>query len=108
MILVTGATGFIGPRVVKALRGRDLPVRALVRSPGAEAAATLAAWGAELVQGDMTEPDTHLPPEVEADLVALADGNLRPSRRVEVEARVAADPELAAALERQRRALSML
>jgi hypothetical protein len=56
----------------------------------------------------MTEPDTHLPPEVEADLVALADGNLRPSRRVEVEARVAADPELAGALERQRKALSML
>jgi anti-sigma factor RsiW len=56
----------------------------------------------------MTEPDTHLPPEVEADLVALADGHLRPSRRVEVEARVAADPVLAAALERQRRALAML
>ena len=57
MILVTGGTGFIGPRVVNALRGRDLPVRALVRSPSADAAATLAAWGAELVQGDMTEPE---------------------------------------------------
>ena len=57
MILVTGGTGFIGPRVVKALRGRDLRVRALVRSPSAEAAATLAAWGAELVPGDMTEPE---------------------------------------------------
>jgi len=57
VILVTGGTGFIGPRVVNALRGRDLPVRALVRSPGADAAATLAAWGAELVQGDMTEPE---------------------------------------------------
>jgi anti-sigma factor RsiW len=56
----------------------------------------------------MTEPDTHRPPEVEADLVALADGNLRPSRRIEVEARVAADPALAAALGRQRTALSML
>jgi hypothetical protein len=56
----------------------------------------------------MNEPETHLPPEVEADLVALADGNLRPSRRVEVEARVAAEPELAAALARQRKALSLL
>ena len=57
MILVTGGTGFIGPRVVKALRGRELRVRALVRSPSAEAAATLAAWGAVLVPGDMTEPE---------------------------------------------------
>jgi len=57
VILVTGGTGFIGPRVVKALRGRELRVRALVRSPSAEAAATLAAWGAELVPGDMTEPE---------------------------------------------------
>jgi len=57
VILVTGGTGFIGPRVVKALRGRELRVRALVRSPSAEAAATLAAWGAVLVPGDMTEPE---------------------------------------------------
>jgi len=55
MILVTGATGFIGPRVVRALRERDLPVRALVRRPSETAAATLAAWGVDLVQGDMTE-----------------------------------------------------
>jgi anti-sigma factor RsiW len=56
----------------------------------------------------MNEPSTHLPPEVEADLVALADGNLSPVRRIEVEARVAADPALAAALEQQRAALFLL
>jgi anti-sigma factor RsiW len=56
----------------------------------------------------MTEPDTHLPPEDEADLVALADGNLPPARRVEVEARVAGEPALAAALEQQRAALALL
>ena len=56
----------------------------------------------------MTEPDTHLSPEDEADLVALADGNLRAARREEVEARVAAEPALASALERQRRALALL
>ena len=56
----------------------------------------------------MNEPQTHLPPEVEADLVALADGNLSPVRRIEVEARVAAEPALAAALEQQRCALSLL
>jgi anti-sigma factor RsiW len=56
----------------------------------------------------MTEPDTYLPPEDEADLVALADGNLPRARRAEVEARVAGEPAFAAALERQRRALAML
>jgi hypothetical protein len=56
----------------------------------------------------MYEPHTHLPPGDEADLVALADGNLDASRRVEVEARVAAEPALAQALSRQRAALAML
>jgi anti-sigma factor RsiW len=56
----------------------------------------------------MHEPDTHLPPSDEADLVALADGNLDGARRVEVECRVAADPALAAALSCQRRALALL
>ena len=40
-----------------------------------------------------------------ADLSALADGTLPPDRRAEVEARVAASPELRELLERQRRAL---
>jgi anti-sigma factor RsiW len=55
----------------------------------------------------MTEP-LQLHPADEADLVALADDCLRPCRRAELEARVAADPALATALERQRRALAML
>ncbi len=53
-VLVTGGTGFIGPRVVHALRARDCEVRVLVRRP--EGAAQLAAWGAELATGDMTDP----------------------------------------------------
>jgi anti-sigma factor RsiW len=56
----------------------------------------------------MNEQDTHLPPTVEADLVAFADGNLDPARRAEVQARVARDPVLAAALNEQRAALAML
>jgi hypothetical protein len=56
----------------------------------------------------MLESHPHLPPEVEADLVALADGNLSRARAADVEARVAADPALAAALERQRAALALL
>jgi uncharacterized protein YbjT (DUF2867 family) len=53
-ILVTGATGFIGPRVVHALRAQDRDVRVLVRRP--ERAAQLAGWGAELAVGDLTDP----------------------------------------------------
>jgi uncharacterized protein YbjT (DUF2867 family) len=53
-VLVTGATGFIGPHVVHTLRARDTPVRALVRNPSR--ASRLAAWGVELVRGDVTDP----------------------------------------------------
>jgi NADH dehydrogenase len=52
-VLVTGATGFVGPHVVHALRTRELPVRALIREPGR--ASRLASWGAEFVQGDVTD-----------------------------------------------------
>jgi NADH dehydrogenase len=53
-ILVTGATGFIGPRVVHALRAQERDVRALVRNPAR--ATQLAGWGAELATGDLTDP----------------------------------------------------
>jgi NADH dehydrogenase len=52
-VLVTGATGFVGPHVVHALRARELRVRALIRKP--ERASRLASWGAEFVQGDVTD-----------------------------------------------------
>jgi uncharacterized protein YbjT (DUF2867 family) len=52
-VLVTGPTGFIGPHVVHALRAREIPVRALVRDR--KRAGRLAAWGAELVEGDVTD-----------------------------------------------------
>jgi uncharacterized protein YbjT (DUF2867 family) len=53
VILVTGGSGFVGGHVVHELRGRDRPVRCLVRDP--QHAAKLASWGCELVQGDMTD-----------------------------------------------------
>ena len=62
-VLVTGGTGFIGGHVVHALRARDLPVRALVRDRAR--ASRLAAWGVELVEGDVTDP---------ASLGAACDG----------------------------------
>ncbi len=52
MILITGATGFVGPHVVHALRERGLEVRALVRDRSD--AGRLHAWGCETVIGDMT------------------------------------------------------
>src|SRR5207247_4650427 len=54
MILVTGATGFIGPKVVHALRAENRDVRCLVRDP--RKAGTLRTWGCEIVEGDVTDP----------------------------------------------------
>jgi len=55
-VLVTGATGFVGPHVAHALRAREAAVRALVRRP--ERGTRLVAWGVELAQGDVTDPLT--------------------------------------------------
>ncbi len=43
-----------------------------------------------------------------ADLAAAADGTLRPERQAEIEAMAAADTDLADALDRQKRAVSMI
>jgi dihydroflavonol-4-reductase len=51
-VFVTGATGFIGGRVVRRLRDRGDEVVALVRSP--ERAAGLEAIGCEWVEGDLS------------------------------------------------------
>ena len=54
MILVTGATGFVGRNVVRALRTRGRDVRCLVRSPGR--ARRIVDYGVELAYGDVTDP----------------------------------------------------
>ena len=87
MILVTGGSGFVGGHVVHELRGRELSVRCLVRDP--RKAAKLAAWGCELVQGDMTDPAA-LRRAVEGvdavvHLVAIRQGAEAEFRRVMVE-----------------------
>jgi uncharacterized protein YbjT (DUF2867 family) len=53
-ILVTGGTGFVGPKIVHALRARGHDVRALVHSR--RRARTLEAWGCDLADGDMRDP----------------------------------------------------
>jgi len=52
-VLVTGGTGFIGPKVVAALREAGHEVRALVRDP-----ARGAALGCEPAEGDMTDAES--------------------------------------------------
>jgi uncharacterized protein YbjT (DUF2867 family) len=56
MILVTGGTGFVGPKVVHALRADNRAVRLLARRP--EKHDELRAAGYEVVQGDMTDADS--------------------------------------------------
>ena len=62
-ILVTGATGFVGPSIVQALRAADREARVLAREPAR--AAGLTAMGVEVVAGDVTDP---------ASLEAAIDG----------------------------------
>jgi NADH dehydrogenase len=87
VILVTGGSGFVGGHVVHELRGRELPVRCLVREP--RKASKLAAWGCELVQGDMTDPAALHRAVEGADavvhLVAIRQGREQEFRRVMVE-----------------------
>ncbi|MFD3687557.1 SDR family oxidoreductase [Nocardiopsis sp. NPDC058631] len=52
-ILVTGATGATGRHVVAGLLAEDVPVRALVRNPGAARLPE----GVEVVHGDITDPE---------------------------------------------------
>lgn len=78
MILVTGATGFVGRHVVRRLAGSHSgAVRAMVRTP----AAYQAPDGVEVVAADVTRADS-LPPAVEgADLIvhcAAITANLKP------------------------------
>ncbi len=54
MILVTGASGFLGRNVVKALRTRGEAVRCLVRSPAR--AGIVTDYGVELAFGDILDP----------------------------------------------------
>ena len=89
MILVTGGTGFVGPKIVHALRAEDRPVRSLVRNPRSGGARRLQSWGSELVHGDMASPES-LNRAVEGcdcvvHLVAILAGGPRDFERVMVQ-----------------------
>jgi uncharacterized protein YbjT (DUF2867 family) len=83
-ILVTGGTGFVGPKVVHALRAAERDVRALVRDR--RRGRTLEAWGCELAVGDVTDPESLRAAaegiDVVVHLVAIINGRPEEFRRV--------------------------
>jgi NADH dehydrogenase len=87
VILVTGGTGFVGPKIVHRLRAEDRPVRCLVRDP--DRAHALAAWGCELAQGDVTDPNSIRRAveacEVVVHLVAIIQGKPEQFERIMVQ-----------------------
>ena len=80
--LVTGATGFIGATLVERLLARGDEVRALVRDPGR--ATDLRAMGAELVRGDVAQPDSLLEAVPEVDVVVHLAGLVKALTREEL------------------------
>jgi uncharacterized protein YbjT (DUF2867 family) len=87
LILVTGATGFVGGHVVHELRGRGLPVRCLVRD--IRKASKVASWGCELAEGDLTDPESLRRAVAGVDtvvhLVAIRQGREEDFRRVMID-----------------------
>ena len=56
--LVTGATGFVGGKLVEALAAGGVEIRCMVRDSGSEPSRALAAAGHELHEGDVLDPDS--------------------------------------------------
>ncbi len=87
MILVTGASGFVGGHVVHALRAAGKDVRAFVRER--RKVTRLETWGATLVEGDMTDPASVRAAVVGCDtvvhLVAIRQGRDEQFRRIMVD-----------------------
>jgi NADH dehydrogenase len=87
VILVTGGTGFVGGHVVHALRADGRDVRCLVRDR--RRGERLQAWGCELIEGDVTRPETLQAAaagcEAVVHLVAIRQGRPEQFRRIMVD-----------------------
>lgn len=85
MHLIVGATGSLGGTIARLLRERGEDVRALVRPTSPARTSTrhtppeqLAAWGVELVEGDLLRPETlELAAVGATSIVATASGTKR-------------------------------
>ncbi|MGH3064100.1 MAG: SDR family oxidoreductase, partial [Gaiellaceae bacterium] len=86
-VLVTGATGFVGPAVANAIVDAGHEVRVLERKPGSWREAGIRCQ--EAVQGDMTDPDTLRRAaegqEAVVHLVAIRQGKPEQFQRIMVE-----------------------
>ena len=86
-VFVTGATGFVGPKVANAIAAAGHDVRVLERKPGAWAEAGIRCQSA--VQGDMTDADSLRRAvegcEVVVHLVAIRQGSADQFQRVMIE-----------------------
>jgi NADH dehydrogenase len=86
-VLVTGATGFVGPAVANAIVGAGHHVRVLERKPGSWSKAGIRCQ--EAVQGDMTDPNSLRRAvegrEVVVHLVAIRQGKEEQFRKIMVE-----------------------
>jgi uncharacterized protein YbjT (DUF2867 family) len=87
VILVAGGTGFVGTKIVHALRAEEKPVRVLARKP--KEAETLANWGCEVAEGDMTDAASLRRAvsgcEAVVDLVAIIKGKPEDFDRVMIQ-----------------------
>jgi uncharacterized protein YbjT (DUF2867 family) len=87
VILVTGATGFVGGHVVHALRADGRDVRCLVRDR--RRGERLEAWGCDLAEGDVTRPESLHAAAAGCDtivhLVAIRQGRPEQFDRVMIE-----------------------
>ncbi|MDX2283705.1 MAG: NAD-dependent epimerase/dehydratase family protein [Bacteroidia bacterium] len=68
-VFLTGGTGFIGQPLTQALLAQGWEVTVLVRKPQSPQAQALAALGARLAPGDVTDPGSLRAPMAGADLV---------------------------------------
>jgi dihydroflavonol-4-reductase len=79
-VLVTGASGFVGGHVVRALRSHGLSVRCLVRTTSP--LENIKPFEPELAWGDVSDPDSLVPALQNVDAVVHCAGLTRaPSRR---------------------------
>ncbi len=60
MVLLTGATGYLGRRIARALTSRNVPFRALVRESSDTSALKLIGPNIEMVTGDLNDPNSLL------------------------------------------------